>query len=724
LARKSFPTRPIWRISKAAATVAILLFAVGAASAQAPRAFPFRATNYNVEVIVSPDQKTISGQATVDFVANRVSRTVLVELHPDLRITSVKTADGQSLAFDRDGQSPLLVSVELPGSKTPGDKVSLTFEYAGSISSEDDSPTPGVRFASVDKESAYLLLPARWFPLTNYPSNRYTGTFNIIVPSDFAVAGTGQADAPQMRPGIGAGAPQQASYVFHCDRPSPAGSFVAGKLQLSPVSAQGYQFSIYTPPAYASSATDYGNTLAMVMNDLTDEFGALAGNGPGAPKLTVAQLPDGSLEGYSAPGLLLVSARQWSLKPNGALLAQLAAGQWWGDSVLPTTSNDVWLTDGLSRYAAAIYSEQADGISGLHRELSDFAIGALMYDDAGPIGQAQHLNAYSDQYISVVENKGAMIFHMLRSEMGDDAFTSLLHDFYTQHAGKTASIDEFQQMAAQKLPPAKPNQPAVNLVAFFSQWLNSTGIPEFDLEYITYRTTKGFKVVGKIRQPLDTFRMPVDVRVQTEGNPVDKAVIVDGTSTEFEVDTFGRPVPDGISIDPNDTLLKSSPQLRVRATVARGESNAAIGKYYEAVQDYQQALEIKPDYSLAHFREGEAFFYQKNYQAAANAFRSALGGDLDPKWTAVWSHIYIGKIYDLLGQRERAVNEYSLAEHTHDDTAGAQDQAAMYLKAPYKGDNVAPPTSTGAAAVPAKPTTSGASSQSNEPVLKRRTDDN
>lgn len=704
-----------------AGALLILLFAARILPAQAPRAFPFRATNYNVEVMVMPDEKTISAQATVDFVAQQVARTVLVELHPDLRVTSVKTSFGQTLSFDRDGQSPLLMSVELPSMATPGDKVSLTFEYSGSVSSEDDSPTKGVRLASVDKDSAYLLLPARWFPLTNYPSNRYTGTFNIIVPSNLAVAGTGKADAPQMRPGIG-GAPEQASYVFHCDQPSPAGSFVAGKLQLSPVNAQGYQFSIYTPSAQISTANDYGNTLAMVMSDLSDEFGAISGNG--APSLTVAQMPDGSLDGYSAPGLLLVSARQWSTKPNGGLLAQLAAGQWWGDSVLPASPNDVWLTDGLSRYAAAIYAEQAEGISGLHRELSDFAIGALMYDDAGPIAQAQHLDPYSDQYISVVENKGAMVFHMLRAELGDDAFTSLLHAFYAQHVGKTASINEFEQLAAQKLPPSKPNQPPVNLVAFFSQWLNSTGIPEFNLEYIVYRTPKGFKVVGKIHQPLDTFRMPVDLRVQTEGNPVDRTILVDGTSTEFEVDTFGRPIPDGINIDPNDSLLKSSPQLRVRATVARGESYAAVGKYYEAVQEYQKALEIKPDYSLAHFREGEAMFYQKNYQAAANAFRSALGGDLDPKWTAVWSHVYIGKIYDLLGQRERAVNEYSLAEHTHDDTAGAQAEAALYIKTPYRGDNVAPPTSTGTASVPATPAAKGDSSQSNEPVLKRRTDNN
>ncbi len=116
--------------------------------------------------------------------------------------------------------------------------------------------------------------------------------------------------------------------------------------------------------------------------------------------------------------------------------------------------------------------------------------------------------------------------------------------------------------------------------------------------------------------------------------------------------------------------------------MARGEALAPAGKYYEAIQEYQRALDVQPTNSLAHFRMGEAMFYQKNYQAAANAFRAAFGGDLDPKWVEVWGHIYIGKIYDLLGQRERAVNEYSLAQHTSDDTAGAQEEAARYIQWP------------------------------------------
>jgi tetratricopeptide (TPR) repeat protein len=82
---------------------------------------------------------------------------------------------------------------------------------------------------------------------------------------------------------------------------------------------------------------------------------------------------------------------------------------------------------------------------------------------------------------------------------------------------------------------------------------------------------------------------------------------------------------------------------------------------------------------------GEAFFYQKNYQASANAFREALQTVPEPseKWTEVWSHIYLGMIFDILGQRERAVNEYSKAKQTNDNTGNAQQIAESFVKKPY-----------------------------------------
>jgi aminopeptidase N len=694
----------------------ILAFSLSAAlsvRAQTEHRYPFRATNYDVEAILHPENQTISALVKADFVASEVAKTILVELHPDLHLNSVK-AGSQNLNFERDNNSPLFLSVGLPSASTPGTKVTLTFDYTGPISSEQDSPTRGVRFASVDKTSAYLLLPSRWFPLTNYPSNRYTGTFKIIVPDSMAVAGTGKSDAPTMMPAIAKGMPGQAAYVFHNDTPAQVGSFVAGSLQLTPVQSEGYQFAVYTNPAQVSTATPYGNSLARIMSYFSESFGGLPNT-----SLTVAQMPDGSLNGFSAPGLLLISQRQWSAKPNDRLLSQLAAGQWWGNHVEAASFADTWLTDGMSRYAEAMYAEQSDGIAGMHKALEDFAVGALMYEGSTPISQAQRLGPYSDQYESIVGDKGAMVFHMLRTELGDDNFTALLRDFYKQHDGKTATIDDFQKLTATKIPPPKPDAPAFNLLSFYSQWLNSTGVPEFSVEYIVYRTPKGFRVVGKAHQALDTFRMPVDVKVETEGNPETKRILLTGTTSSFVIETFGRPKPNGITIDPNNNLLKSSPQLRTRASVARGENLAQAGKYFEAIQEYQKALDVQPTYSYAHFRMAEAMFYQKNYQAAANAFRSALGGDGNPKWTEVWSHIYMGKIYDLLGQRERAVNEYSLAQHTRDDTAGAQEEAGRWLKTAYNGDNSAPP-GTATASVTAPATAPTTATGDTKPVLKRR----
>jgi tetratricopeptide (TPR) repeat protein len=355
------------------------------------------------------------------------------------------------------------------------------------------------------------------------------------------------------------------------------------------------------------------------------------------------------------------------------------------------------------------------------RTVDEFAVGALMYDEAAPIAQAARLAPYSSDYRSVVQNKGAMVFHMLRGLMGDVAFKTMLHDFATQYAGKTARIDDLVNLADRDVQAAaKPGQVAPNLRGFFVQWLNSTGVPDFTTDFVVYRTPKGFRVVGKIKQPIDTFSMPVELRIDTEGNPETSWVDVLGMESPFVVETFGRPKPGGVKVDPNNLVLKGSVGLRARAAIARGEEQAEVGNYYAAIRQYQRALSIQPGRPLANFRMGEAFFYQKNYQAAANSFRESLQAVPEPseKWTEVWSNIYLGKIFDLLGQRERAVNQYSKAKQTNDNTGGAQAEAERFLKKPYtEGGISAANPATGA--TPATATPAAPPPANDRPVLKK-----
>jgi Tfp pilus assembly protein PilF len=78
------------------------------------------------------------------------------------------------------------------------------------------------------------------------------------------------------------------------------------------------------------------------------------------------------------------------------------------------------------------------------------------------------------------------------------------------------------------------------------------------------------------------------------------------------------------------------------------------------------------------------YFLQNNLQEAASKFRDALSGDLEPTWVEVWSHLYLGKIFDITSQRERAVNEYRQATRTRDNTQGALEEAEKYLSTPYQ----------------------------------------
>ncbi len=104
----------------------------------------------------------------------------------------------------------------------------------------------------------------------------------------------------------------------------------------------------------------------------------------------------------------------------------------------------------------------------------------------------------------------------------------------------------------------------------------------------------------------------------------------------------------------------------------------------KTLKQCEEILKVNPKSSLAHYRAGELLFAQNNFQGAALAFKDSLDGDLEPNWTEVWAHINLGKIYDVTSSRDRAVKEYQQARSTHDDTRGAQAEAAKYLESPYK----------------------------------------
>ncbi len=643
-----------------------------------------RVDDYQIEAELQPHLHQITARAKVKFTALQDLSVAVFELHNDLRVTRVLDEKNQPLSAERVTQDST-VRVPLPAGLSKDASTTLTFEYDGMLENADNSPVPGLKLAYISDDTSYLLYAGRWFPVSGYGLNRFTSTISVTVPAHMNAIGSGTAtvrDAPASKKPNASVLPTK-TFTFVSTKPSFPGTIIAGIFAPEYKSDEaGLDVHVSFKPTHQSLAPTYTTTAVQEVSYFITLYGL-----PPSQKLNVVELPADTLPYLWAPEIVGLAGPSITEKTNYRLLADAIAHQWWGVSVSPATKDDWWLSDGFSRYSEAMYVESAAGAAGLEEAVKDMSVGALAYDTV-PLSSASKLDLFSTEFQSLATDKGAMILHMLRSVMGEDKYNKTMREFAGEFAGKSASMDDFRTIAEKNY--------GEQLTWFFSQWLDSTGAPEFKVKYTTYRLggnfakeskaeqqrAPGFRVTGEISQDLDLFRMPVDLRIDTDGKTENQRVEVVGTTSPFTIETFGR--PRRISVDPDHHVLTNSSDVKLRASILRGQAMQQQGDLTGALLEFNKALDLNKNSSLAHYRIAEVFFLQRNYQSSANAYREGINGDGEPRWTEVWSRIQLGKIFDITGQRERAINEYRQGLQTNDNTFGALEEARKYLQKAYE----------------------------------------
>jgi hypothetical protein len=647
-------------------TLVVLAAFLSVSAAYAAPARPqLQITGYVINADLYPADNKLAATATVTFTALEELSAPVFELNNGLQLTKVTDAAKKPLEGER-LNSTVRFNLATPIPK--GTSATWTFEYSGVLKGADTSPVEGIKLASVEDPISILLYPGRWFPMVGLYTNRFTAEMHIRVPSDERVVGSGSGvAAPKSVAG------NRTEYTFNWAKPGFPGTIVAGKF-LEPISAPGINnIRVYVTEPRKQFAVSFAQDAAKQFEFFTTSFGQ-----PESSHLALVELPPDAVSATWAPEIVGLSGARVAGKTYSRLLANTLAHQWWGSEISPATLNDAWITNGMSRYAELMYVEDSSGKNAFESAVTDVQAGALAYDTE-PLTTLGRLDPFSPQFQSMTLEKGAMVFHMLRWEMGDDVFLKFLRGLLSQYTDKGVRTANVQSVAEA--------QSQLSLQSFFAQWCDGTGAPTFSNKYTVFRlgSNKGFRTVGSIAQDLDLFRMPVELRIETDGKTEVRRVDVSGTESNFSVETFGR--PRRISIDPQNWLLKSTPDLAVRVAVLRGQQQVAQGDLTAGLIEYQKALDANKNSSLAAYRIGEVFFMQRNYQSAANSFRDALRGDGDPKWVEVWSHIELGRIFDITGQRDRAVNEYRLAVQTNDNTQGAINEARSLMQKPYKRES-------------------------------------
>jgi hypothetical protein len=654
------------QLSALLASFGTLVFTLPASAQFSRTANRLSISGYVIDAELDTTAHHITATAVVTFTAPASADEVTFGFHPALKLTKVTDDAGKVLTGDRTADGSIRITPATPFVyKQP---VHWTFAYEGTISGSEDGPVEGLKLAAIQEPITYLLYPARWFPTNGYQTDRFTAEMHIKVPQGMQVIASGRQGQSKSVT-LANGKPGD-EYDFNWNKPGFPGTVIAGRF-VAPVSPVGApNVHVYLTISHQAARNDLAATAARERDFFTENFGE-----PESSRLNVVELPDDTLPAVWAPELAGIMGSRVADKSGIRLLANTIAHQWWGSEVSPQTMNDAWITNGMSRYAELMYVEEENGRTAMMNAVQDVSAGALAYDTT-PLSSAGRLSPFSPEFQSMTLEKGAMVFHMLRWEVGNAMFKKILVGAlsqYTDHSMRSADFEKVAEAQSQQ-----------NLTPFFAQWVDGTGAPQFVKKYAVYRlgNNKGFRTIGEIQQDLDLFRMPVELRVETDGKTETKKIDVVGSDSNFVLDTFGR--PRHIQIDPDDWLLKSTPDLQVRVQILKGQQLVAQGDLAGALQEYQKALQANSQSSLASYRIGEVLFAQRNYQASANAYRDALRGDGDPRWTEVWSHIQLGKIFDVTGQRDRAVNEYRQAVQTNDNTQGAVNEARLYLQKPYR----------------------------------------
>jgi aminopeptidase N len=633
----------------------LAMIAITAPFARAQQKASLNITGYDIDATLSPKDHTLTATTKVTFTALQPLPEAEFQLHGALKVDTVTDANGVTLNGERGPDASVLITPSTP--LTAGQSYTWTFHYSGSIDSDAGGPVPGLKLVYVGDPITYLLYAGRWFPMVGYQTDRFTADIHIHIPAGYTVVGSGAVSAQ----------PGATEYDFKWDKPGFPGTIIAGKFtETSPAP----NIHLYTTAAHKADAQDYAQSALRIFAYFTSTFGM-----PESTRINIVELPDDTVPAYWAPEVAAIAGNRIPGKTAFRLLSNTIAHQWWGSEISPASQDDAWITNGMSRYGELMYLQDSAGEGAMQAALLDVSAGALAYDTI-PLTSAGRLNAFTPEFQSMTLEKGAMVFHMLRWEVGQDSFIKILRATLSQYTDKSIKTSDFEKVAE-----AQSQQ---QLTPFFSQWLDGTGAPDFTDKYAVYRlgNNKGFRTIGEIQQNLDLFNMPVDLRIETDGKTENKRISVVGTDSQYVIDTFGR--PRHVLIDPDDWVLKSTPDMEVRIDILKGQQLVAQGDLNGALTEYQKALQVNPQSSLASYRIGEVFFTQCNMQAAVNAYRDALRGDDDPKWTEVWSHIQIAKIFDMTGQRDRALTEYREAIQTNDNTSGALNEARHYLQVAYK----------------------------------------
>lgn len=211
-------------------------------------------------------------------------------------------------------------------------------------------------------------------------------------------------------------------------------------------------------------------------------------------------------------------------RPTDYLIHELAH-QWWGGIVSWDSYRDIWITEGLAQFSLLYYLERTLTEKRFNRVLKKIKRWIYQKNEVGPIIYGRRillLDSDTDAFQTIVYNKTAFIFLMLKDIMGEQNFLKsvrlVLEELQYRSINSQLFIKHFSQKEQQ-------------VSRFLTQWLYSRRIPR-----ITIQTHIKDNIADiQIEQEDTDFIFPLRLKINTRKRESARQIVVDRQSQHIKL---------------------------------------------------------------------------------------------------------------------------------------------------------------------------------------------
>lgn len=512
---------------------------------------PFEITHYALDVELDPAAHSLSAVATVRVRSRGGSVPRLeLSLNPEFKPTAVQV-DGAPARFRHTHELLVLEPARPLG---PGQEATLTIRYrrrGGPLVQGGDL---------LAEQGSYLRSESRWYPATGELDFRAPVRVRARVPAGYSVVSVG---------GLRSVEKDGRTTLFHweTDRPAAmvslaAARYVQQSVTLAPLPGVNparapLKLTCYTFPAHRQRAKLFLEEAAAIVRFYERRYGAYP-----YEKLAVVEIPFFP-GGYGTTSFVMLIDKSFAARRlDREFLAHEIAHQWWGNSVFPQGLGAAWLTEAFANYSAWQY---AAARAGNQRVLSRRVARATTGYFAGVARKGDQAIAEADPYAKVgaaeaiIYEKGAVVLHMLRRQVGDAAFQRALRAFADEFRFGKAKIPDFQRVAER--------ESGQELGWFFEQWLGREGGIALAYSFSTEpASATSNEAVLRVTQAGAPFRAKLKVVLDVENSVQTHEIELSAAEQTFRFPVRGKLT--NVLFDPDNDYLMQLPRWVVVRTGA------------------------------------------------------------------------------------------------------------------------------------------------------------